>query len=96
MEEETNRRQNSHARKTEDNRRKWRRIFRRSPYSDQPCGGGRLAGIYYDPERQRFDEYSYQSKYKRKLAARAVRRYRGEISAGGMYRKIFDYCWECW
>ncbi len=50
----------------------------------------------YDPERRRFDEYSYQSKYKRKLAARAVRRYRGEISSGGMYRKIFDYVWECW
>ena len=79
MADEINRRQNSHARKTEDNRRKWRRIFKRSRYSGDPCGGGRLAGIYYDPERRRFDEYSYQSK-----------------SSGGMYRKIFDYVWECW
>ena len=24
-----------------------------------------------------------------------VRRYRGEIADGGMYRKIYDYVWEC-
>ena len=53
-----------------------------------------LSSLTYDEEKHQFTWHSYHSKYHRKTAARHVRKYKGEIANGGMYRKIYDY-YQC-
>ena len=55
----------------------------------------KLSYITYEVKKHQFKWVSYNSKYHRKTAARHVRRYKGEISNGGMYRKIYDYYQSC-
>ena len=55
----------------------------------------KLSYITYEVKKHQFKWVSYHSKYHRKTAARHVRRYKGEISNGGMYRKIYDYYQSC-
>lgn len=55
------------------------------------CG---LSYLNYGEDKHHFTWYSYHSKYHRKTAARHIRKYKGEISNGGMYRKIYDY-YQC-
>ena len=50
----------------------------------------------YDEDKHHFTWYSYHSKYHRKTVARHVRKYKGEISNGSMYRKIYDYVYACY
>ena len=57
--------------------------------------GGIFAGVYYDTDRHYFKHHSYNKKWLRNFAERKVRKYEGEISKGGMYRRIFDYQWSC-
>ena len=57
---------------------------------------GRLGSIHYDSDRHHFKPHSYNNKYSRKVAERMVRKYKGEISNGSNYRKIYDYQWSCW
>ena len=54
----------------------------------------RLSYITYDVEKHQFKWVSYHYKYHRKMATQYVRRYKGEIANGGMYRKIYDY-YQC-
>lgn len=54
-----------------------------------------LSSLNYDEGKHQFTWHSYHSKYHRKTAARHVRRYKGDIANGSMYRKIYDYVWEC-
>lgn len=56
---------------------------------------GRLAGFYYSVESHHFKKWSHNKKWLRKYAQHQVRRYSGEIANGNMYRKIYDYVWEC-
>ena len=56
---------------------------------------GRLSHITYEVKKHKFKWVSYNSKYHRKTAARRVRRYKGEITNGGMYKKIYDYFQSC-
>ena len=56
---------------------------------------GRMAGFYYIVEGHYFNSWSCNKKWLRNYAGRKVRRYSGEIADGGMYRKIYDYVWEC-
>lgn len=56
---------------------------------------GRMAGYHYIVEENYFRKWSCNRKWLRKYAQRRVRRYRGEIADGCMYRKIYDYVWEC-
>lgn len=58
------------------------------------CGG--LSYLNYDEDKHQFTWYSYHSKYARKTAARHVRKYKGEIVDDSMYRKIYDYVYECY
>ena len=60
--------------------------------ADWCCG---LSYLNYDEDKHHFTWYSYHSKYHRKTAARHVRRYKGDIANGGMYRKIYDYFYCC-
>lgn len=55
----------------------------------------KLSYITYEVKKHQFKWVSYHSKYHRKTAGRHVRRYKGEIANGGMYRKIYDYCQCC-
>lgn len=55
-----------------------------------------LSSLTYDEEKHQFTWHSYHSKYHRKTAARHVRKYKGEIANGGMYKKIYDYVYECY
>ena len=57
---------------------------------------GGLSHMNYDEDKHHFTWYSYHSKYHRKTAARHVRKYKGEISNGSMYRKIYDYVYACY
>ncbi|MBQ7704402.1 MAG: hypothetical protein IJT73_03100 [Selenomonadaceae bacterium] len=57
--------------------------------------GGIFAGVHYCKRRRHFCRYSFNNKWLRNFAERVVRRYKGEISNGSMYRKIFDYQWGC-
>ena len=57
--------------------------------------GGIFAGVYYDTDRHYFKHHSYNKKWLRNFAERRVRKYKGEISKGGMYRRFFDYQWSC-
>ena len=53
-------------------------------------------GVYYDEDKNRFVRLYRQngrSRYCRRLANRAVRRYRGELPRNGAYRKVYDYWW---
>ena len=54
----------------------------------------RLSYITYDVKKHQFKWVSYHYKYHRKMAAQYVRRYKGEIADGSMYRKIYDY-YQC-
>ena len=67
----------------------WIREF---PHLDR---NGRMAGFYYNVEEQYFRKWSCNRKWLRKYAQRRVRQYREWIVDGGMYRKIYDYVWEC-
>ena len=58
--------------------------------------GGIFAGVHYYTDRHYFKHHSYNKKWLRNFAERRVRKYKGEISKGSMYRKIFDYVWECY
>ncbi len=55
-----------------------------------------LSSLTYDENKHHFTWHSYHSKYLRKVAARHVRRYQGDIANGGMYRKIYDYVYACY
>lgn len=55
-----------------------------------------LSSLTYDEEKHQFTWHSYHSKYHRKTAARHVRKYKGKIAKGSMYRKIYDYVYECY
>lgn len=55
-----------------------------------------LSSLTYDEEKHQFTWHSYHSKYHRKTAARHVRKYKGEISNGSMYRKLYDYVYACY
>ena len=56
---------------------------------------GRMAGWHYDIASHCFKRWSCNRKWLRDYAGRKVRQYSGEIVDGGMYRKIYDYVWEC-
>ncbi len=58
------------------------------------CWGG-LGRISYNNERHHFVRYSYNVKGLRREAERKLRRYKGEIVNGSMYKRIFDYQWSC-
>ena len=55
-----------------------------------------LSSLTYDEVKHQFTWHSYHSKYCRKTAARHVRKYKGEITNGSMYRKIYDYVYACY
>jgi len=38
----------------------------------------------------------YNKKPYRKIANRLVRRYKGELSDGGSYKRVFDVQWSVW
>ena len=57
---------------------------------------GGLSHMTYDEDKHHFTWHSYHSKYHRKTAARHVRKYKGEIANGSMYRKIYDYVYACY
>lgn len=57
--------------------------------------GSFLGGIYYINSCKYFKHYSCNKKWLRKVAEERVRNYKCGISNGSMYRKIFDYFWEC-
>lgn len=62
----------------------------------QSLDTGGLSSLTYDEEKHQFTWHSYHSKYHRKTAARHVRKYKDEIADGSMYRKIYDYVYECY
>ena len=57
---------------------------------------GKLGSIHYDNDHHYFKHHSYSNKYSRRVAERMVRKYKGEISNGSNYKKIYDYQWSCW
>ena len=73
-------------------KRKYERIYRISLISCLPSGvdkkerdGKEYYKRYYRGKR---------SKYLKRLSNKAVRRYKGDISGKGGYKKLFDYWWE--
>ena len=56
------------------------------------------AGVWYNKEKGRYIRY-YQprrAKFVKRKCNRAVRRYKGDLSAKGSYRKVSEYWWEIW
>ena len=65
-----------------------------------PCGAYRVSydGSYTDdPDDTLYIRREYRgqrSAYIKNRSNRKIRRYNGDISSGGGYKKIFDYWWE--
>ena len=58
-------------------------------------------GVYYDPDKDRLIRFQMSKKgrgnhvaYVKRKCNRAIRRYKGDLSSPGSYRKISEYWWE--
>ena len=53
-------------------------------------------GIWYDKEKGIYRRYSLpeRTRFVKRKCNRAVRRYKGDLTAKGAYRKVSEYWWE--
>ena len=59
------------------------------------------SGVWFDDRKGRFIKFSMSRKgrgnhvaYVKRKCNRAIRRYKGDLSSPGSYRKISEYWWE--
>ena len=55
-----------------------------------------LSFCRFDANKGCYVFWSYHNKYLRRLAAKSVRKYSGDLGDNSFYRKIYDYEWNCW
>ena len=53
-----------------------------------------ISGVY--EKEGRYLWYSYHNKHLKIVSRKAVRNYKGDISNGSYYKKIYDYRWQCY
>ena len=55
-------------------------------------------GVWYDKEKGIFRRYSLpeRTRFVKRKCNRAVRRYKGDLTTKGAYRKVSEYWWEIW
>jgi len=55
-------------------------------------------GVWYDKEKGIYRRYSLpeRTRFVKRKCNRAVRRYKGDLTTKGAYRKVSEYWWEIW
>ena len=55
-------------------------------------------GVWYDKEKGIYRRYSLpeRTRFVKRKCNRAVRRYKGDLTSKGAYRKVSEYWWEIW
>lgn len=55
-------------------------------------------GVYFDQQKGRYIRYwqPRRAKFVKRKCNRAVRRYKGDLTSKGAYRRVSEYWWEIW